>query len=169
MKLPWKIYEAGVAPRHSLWHSRFSFSMPTPPNKFHFSDFELDAKAYDLRQRGQSVRLERRPMDLLLLLVEHRGELVSREAILERLWGKDVFVDVDLGVNTAIRKIRQVLQDDHRSPRFVETVPGRGYRFIAPVSVNEIAAESRSRRVTLAVLPFANLGGDPEQEYLADG
>jgi TolB-like protein/Flp pilus assembly protein TadD len=143
--------------------------MPTPANKFHFSDFELDAKAYDLRQRGQSIRLERRPMDLLLLLLEHRGELVSREAILERLWGKDVFVDVDLGVNTAIRKIRQALHDDHRSPKFVETVAGRGYRFIAPVRVDEPPTSESRRRVTLAVLPFANLGGDPEREYLADG
>src|SRR3954452_14078642 len=107
--------------------------MSTAPAKFHFSDFELDAKAYELRQAGKAIKLERRPMDLLLLLVEHRGELVSREAILERLWGKDVFVDVDLGVNTAIRKIRQALHDDHRSPKFVETVAGRGYRFIAPV------------------------------------
>src|SRR5512141_977172 len=123
--------------------------MSMSPRKFCFSDFELDAKAYELRHSGQPVKLERRPMDLLLLLLERRGELVSRAQILERLWGKDVFVDVDLGVNTAIRKIRQVLEDDHRSPRFVETVPGRGYRFIAPVTVEGKIAEASSRRVTL--------------------
>lgn len=143
--------------------------MSISPAKFHFNDFEVDAKAYELRQSGKPIKLERRPMDLLLLLLEHRGELVSRAEILERLWGKDVFVDVDLGVNTAIRKIRQVLQDDHRSPKYVETVAGKGYRFIAPVMTGVSTAEAVNRRVTLAVLPFANLGGDPEREYLAEG
>jgi TolB-like protein/Flp pilus assembly protein TadD len=143
--------------------------MSISPSKFHFNDFEVDPKAYELRHAGKAIKLERRPMDLLLLLLERRGELVSRAEILDRLWGKDVFVDVDLGVNTAIRKIRQVLKDDHRSPKFVETVPGKGYRFIAPVEIAGKAAEAVSHRVTLAVLPFANLGGDPEREYLAEG
>lgn len=138
-------------------------------SKFHFGDFELDAKAYALRRLGVTVRLERRPMDLLLLLLERRGELVSRAEIIDRLWGKSVFVDADLGVNTAIRKVRQALQDDHGSPKFVETVPARGYRFIAEVTTDAGAAEESRQRVILAVLPFENLGGDPEKEYLADG
>ena len=100
-----------------------------------FGDFELDVAAYELRRHGRAVRLERHPMDLLLLLVERRNDLVSRAEIVELLWGKDVFVDVETGVHTAMRKIRQALRDSAETPTFVETVPGRGYRFIAPVEV----------------------------------
>ena len=100
-----------------------------------FGDFELDVAAYELRRRGRPVKLGRQPMDLLILLVEHRRQLVSRGEIVERLWGKDVFVDVDTGVNTAISKIRQALRDSAEAPAFVETVPGKGYRFVAPVDV----------------------------------
>jgi TolB-like protein/DNA-binding winged helix-turn-helix (wHTH) protein/Flp pilus assembly protein TadD len=189
---------------------------------FRFGDFELDAASYTLRRGGRIVRLERQPMDLLILLVTRRGQLVLRSEIVDRLWGKDVFVDVETGVHTAIRKIRQALRDSADAPAFVETVPGRGYRFIADVEVvspaapttetaAEVAAppaitsstlgEHRDRRadgrmiagllviavlmgvlvwgsrrgeppaalVTLAVLPFDNLSGDPEREYLAAG
>ena len=100
-----------------------------------FGDFELDVAAYELRRNGRAVRLERHPMDLLLLLVERRNDLVSRAEIVELLWGKDVFVDVETGVHTAIRKIRQALRDSPETPTFIETVPGRGYRFIAAVEV----------------------------------
>jgi len=93
-----------------------------------FGDFELDVGAYELRRRGKAVRLERHPMDLLMLLVEHRNELVSRSDIVDRLWGEGVFVDVETGVNTAISKVRQALRDSTDSPRFVETVSGKGYR-----------------------------------------
>jgi serine/threonine protein kinase/tetratricopeptide (TPR) repeat protein len=96
-------------------------------------DFELDPRAYELRRSGQALKLERIPMELLLLLVEQRGQLVSREQIVERIWGKDVFLDTDNSINAAIRKIRQVLKDDPEQPRFVQTLTGRGYRFIAPV------------------------------------
>lgn len=97
-------------------------------------DLELDAHSYQLRRSGRLLKLERIPMDLLLLLVEQRGQLVTREQIIERVWGKDVFLDTDNGINAAIRKIRQVLKDDPEQPRFVQTVTGRGYRFIAPVA-----------------------------------
>ena len=71
---------------------------------FRFGDFELDVAAYELRRHGRAVRLERHPMDLLLLLVERRNDLVSRADIVDRLWGKDVFIDVETGVHTAMRK-----------------------------------------------------------------
>ena len=77
------------------------------------------------------MKLERIPVQVLLLLIEEHGKVVTREAIAEHIWGKGVFVDVDNGINTAIRKIRQVLNDDPQNPRFVETIPGVGYRFIA--------------------------------------
>ena len=140
-----------------------------PPSTFRFGDFELDAASFALSRSGQAVRLEKRPMDLLLLLVESRGQLISRPQIAEKLWGKSVFIDIDLGVNTAIRKVRQALQDDSDSPRFIETVSGRGYRFIAPIeTVNNVEVDIR-KRMTLAVLPFENLGGDDSRDYLIDG
>src|SRR6185503_15314143 len=109
--------------------------MPSPsrPVTVRFADFELDVAAYELRRGGRPVRLERRPMDLLILLVERRRQLVSRAEIVDRLWGAGVFVDVEMGVNTAIRKVRQALRDPADKPLFVETVPGRGYRFVADV------------------------------------
>ena len=78
-------------------------------------------------------------MDLLLLLLEHRQELVSHDDIARRLWGPDVFTDLDAGIRTAILKIRQVLGDSSESPQFLETVPGKGYRFIAPVEVVDVS------------------------------
>ncbi len=85
-------------------------------------NFELDPGAYQLRRSGQALRLERIPMEILLLLTEHRGQLVTREQIVERVWGKDAALDVDNSINGAIRKIRQVLKDDPEQPRFIETI-----------------------------------------------
>jgi TolB-like protein/DNA-binding winged helix-turn-helix (wHTH) protein/Flp pilus assembly protein TadD len=104
-----------------------------PRETVRFRDFVLDVAAYELRRNGHRVRLERQPMDLLILLVAQRGQLVSRSQIVETLWDKDVFVDVENGVNTAIRKLRQALRDAPDAPTFIETVPGKGYRFIAAV------------------------------------
>ena len=101
-------------------------------------EFELDLRAYELRRSGQPLKLEHIPMELLLLLVAQRGQLVSRDQIVEKVWGKDVFLDTDNSINAAIRKIRQVLKDDPEQPRFVQTLTGRGYRFIA--TVEEVGA-----------------------------
>src|SRR5579864_7059121 len=98
-----------------------------------FEDFELDLRSYQVRRSGNTLKLERIPMEVLFLLVERPGQLVTREEIIERLWGKNVFLDTDNAVNTAVRKIRQVLKDDPEQPRFLQTVSGKGYRFIAPV------------------------------------
>src|SRR2546427_3176309 len=145
--------------------------MSNAREKFRFGDFELDVAAYELRRNGGPIRLERQPMDVLIMLVERRGLLVSREGIVDRLWGKDVFVDVETGVHTAIRKIRQALRDSREEPVFVETVTGKGYRFIAAVEAVSAAPDPGlplSSRVTLAVLPFENFSGDSDREYLAD-
>jgi DNA-binding winged helix-turn-helix (wHTH) protein/Tfp pilus assembly protein PilF len=99
-----------------------------------FEDFELDLRSYQVRRSGRTLRLERIPMEVLFLLVERRGQLVTREEIVEKLWGKNVFLDTDNAINTAIRKIRQVLKDDPEQPRFIQTVTGRGYRFIGQTS-----------------------------------
>jgi TolB-like protein/DNA-binding winged helix-turn-helix (wHTH) protein/Tfp pilus assembly protein PilF len=104
--------------------------------EYEFGDFTLDQSRYRLQKGERLLRLEKLPMELLILLVQRRGELVSREEIAERLWGKGVFVDVDHSINTAVRKIRLALRDDPEKPRFVETVVGKGYRFAAPVLCN---------------------------------
>ncbi len=188
----------------------------------HFEDFELDRRAHELRCCGSIVHLERIPFDLLNLLVERRGELVTRKEILEQIWGKDIFVDGDNGINTAMRKIRLALKEDPENPRFLRTVPGKGYRFAAeplakkardaaadvgaglPGAGNLLLGKQWTLWVALgllvvigiatvllalnvqgwrlrllgrakpniqavAVLPFANLSGDPEEEYFADG
>ncbi|HTT17677.1 MAG TPA: winged helix-turn-helix domain-containing protein [Candidatus Sulfotelmatobacter sp.] len=181
-----------------------------PGASLKFDDLELDLGSYQLRRNGSAVKLEKIPMELLILLASRNGQLVSREEIVEKLWGKDVFVDSAHGVNTAIRKIRNALQDDPEKPRFIETVVGKGYRFVAPLvpALQEVPppalreARPRSRsfllisacligvisvgaywglryfwpvgpvqggRTMLAVLPFENLTGDPNQEYFSDG
>jgi len=100
-----------------------------------FGEFSLDCARYELR-KGQSVlKLEKIPMELLILLVESEGRLVSREEIEEKIWGKGVFVDAEHGINTAVRKVRQTLGDDPDEPKFVQTVQKKGYRFVAEVRV----------------------------------
>jgi len=99
----------------------------------HFEGFELDPGAFELRRDGQLIKLERIPLQLLLLLAENRQRLVTREEILRVIWGENVFVDADNSINTAVRKARQALKDDPENPRFLRTVPGKGYRFTAEV------------------------------------
>lgn len=99
----------------------------------HFERFELDPGAFELRRDGQLIKLERIPLQLLLLLAENRQRLVTREEILRVIWGENVFVDADNSINTAVRKARQALKDDPENPRFLRTVPGKGYRFTAEV------------------------------------
>ena len=123
--------------------------MTEPPLRFR--DFELDPTQFALRRAGHRVRLERKPLELLILLVEKRGELVAREEIIQRVWGKGVFFDAERGINNAIRKIRAALHDESGEPHFVETVVGKGYRFIAPI--NGATAATPSPNVGAALAP----------------
>ena len=115
---------------------------------YRFGQFELDLLSYELKRDGEPLRLEKIPMELLIFLVVRHGELVTREQIIERLWGKEVFLDTEQGINTAIRKIRQVLQDEPEKPQFLETVVGKGYRFASNVTANGV--ESPSSREDLS-------------------
>ncbi len=104
-------------------------------SQYRFAEFQLDCASFELRRQGRShkserISLERIPMELLILLLERQGSVVTRQEIVDRLWGKDVFVDTEHGINTAIRKIRQALKDDPDNPRFVLTLSGKGYRFV---------------------------------------
>jgi TolB-like protein/DNA-binding winged helix-turn-helix (wHTH) protein len=126
--------------------------------------FELDPRAWELRRAGRALRLERIPMEILLFLAQQPGQLVSREQIVEKIWGKRVFTDTDNSINGAIRKIRHALDDDSDNPRFIQTVTGLGYRFIvqAPVSTGQsAAAPSIPRRRS------TDLAGDPAVAQVA--
>ncbi len=104
-----------------------------PSEIVQLGQFVLDVSRYELTRGGKPVRMERIPMDLLILLVREGGRLVGREEIIERLWGKDVHFDTDNGINTAIRKIRRALGEDPEKPQYIETVMGKGYRFKVPI------------------------------------
>ena len=143
-----------------------------PSERVQFGQFVLDMSRYELTRAGKPVRMERIPMDLLILLVREAGRLVSREEIIERLWGKDVHFDTDNSINTAIRKIRNSLGDNAGNPQYVETVLGKGYRFKGQTVIAsrvDLPIEAERSRIMLAVLPFENLSGDPGQEYFSDG
>ena len=98
---------------------------------------EFDPCSYELCRGGRVFKLERIPAAVLLLLVERPGQVVQREEIVERVWGKDVFLDTDNSINSAVRKIRQALKDDPDSPRFIQTISGRGYRFLGQSELDQ--------------------------------
>jgi len=135
-----------------------------PPKTFRFEDFELDRVAFELRRAGRVVPIERIPLELLFLLVEHRGELVTRQEIQERIWGKHVFVDTDNAINTAVRKIRLALRDNPESPRFLHTVPAKGYRFDAQILQGPSADASIAAPLPP---PSAAVGVGPQQRRRA--
>ena len=108
--------------------------------RLRFGIFELDLRAGELRKHGLRVRLQEQPFQVLAMLLEHAGEVVTREELQKKLWSADTFVDFDHGLNKAINKIREALSDSAESPRFVETVARRGYRFLAEVKVSDTAA-----------------------------
>jgi TolB-like protein/DNA-binding winged helix-turn-helix (wHTH) protein len=105
-----------------------------------FRDCQLDPAQFELRRGGHRIRLERKPLEMLIFLAEKQGQLVSREEIIERIWGRGVFFDAERGVNNAIRKIRSALHDNPENPAFLETVVGKGYRFVASVEIVTPAA-----------------------------
>jgi TolB-like protein len=128
-----------------------------------FGTFEVNLDSRELRKHGMRIRLEEKPFQILELLLDRAGHVVSRKTLREKLW-PDTVVSYEHGLNTAINKLRDLLGDSARSPRFIETLPRVGYRFIAPVGQPGEAAKKM-----LLVLPFENLCGDCEQEYFVEG
>ena len=124
-----------------------------------FGPFEADTTGRRLRKHGHTVRLREQAMEVLIALLERPGELVARDDLRRRLWHDGTVIDFDVGLNTAVSRLRQVLNDPTGSPRFIETIPKRGYRFLAPVQ----------RQPSVAVLPFVNQIPDPDGDYFADG
>src|SRR5512146_1315232 len=109
--------------------------------------FELDLQRKQLRRYGQSVRLERIPLEVLILLVQRRGEIVSREEIVARVWGGGTYLDTDNAINGAIRKIRQVLKDNPEEPKYIQTVTGKGYRFFADLQARGVSISPEPEQV----------------------
>src|SRR5437868_4710949 len=120
-----------------------------------FGVFEADLQSGELRKGGVKVRLNRQSFQLLAVLIEHAGEVVTREELRARLWGSDTFVDFDVGLNTAMKKLRAALGDSPEVPRYVETVPRKGYRFIGSINGNEEAIAPKPRRFSHWLLPAA--------------
>jgi DNA-binding winged helix-turn-helix (wHTH) protein len=124
--------------------------MPTPArsaNVVRFDVFEVDLRAQELYKAGRKIKLQIQPFQVLAMMLERPGEVVTREEMQKRLWPSDTFVDFDHSVNTAVKKLRAALGDDKNKPRFVETLPKRGYRFLAgvkrPTMSSSVAAETR--------------------------
>ena len=136
------------------------------PPTLRFDVFELDPKAGELRKNGMKIKLKGQPVDILVMLLQRPGETVTREELQEKLWPADTFVDFEQGLNNAMKRLRAALDDDAESPHFIETLPRRGYRFIAPVESTGIGklqvevpndsvpkhAPKRSRTLRLAIL-----------------
>jgi TolB-like protein/tetratricopeptide (TPR) repeat protein len=142
--------------------TRFTFMErgTRPPFRIRFGIFEADLVAGELLRRGEKVALQQQPFGVLAALLERPGELIARAELQEKMWPGDRFIDAQRGINKAINRLRQALGDSVEKPHFIETLPRRGYRFIAPVE----------RTVSsIAVLPLDDLSGDPNQEYWADG
>jgi len=128
-----------------------------------FAEFEVDFHAGELSRCGVKIKLQRQPLQVLQLLLEQSGKLVTREELRQKIWPSDTFVDFEQGLYNAVRRLRDALEDSADKPRFIETLARRGYRFIGTV-------ETRPRKIeSLAVLPLEDLSGAPEQEYFAEG
>jgi DNA-binding winged helix-turn-helix (wHTH) protein len=108
---------------------------PSSPRTIRFGVFELDLKAGELRKQGVKIKLQEQPFQILVMLLEHPGEIVTREEIQQKLWPADTFVDFEHGINAAVKRLREALDDSADNPRFVETLARRGYRFVYPVDV----------------------------------
>src|SRR5438105_3421151 len=133
--------------------------MPTDPSSriIRFSTFELNLETGELRQRGQKVKLQEQPLQVLAALLERPGKLVSREELRSKLWPADTFVDFDHSLNAAVKRLRDALGESADAPVFIETLARRGYRFIAPVNV----AGAESDVVASAVVPTPAVAQTP--------
>jgi TolB-like protein/DNA-binding winged helix-turn-helix (wHTH) protein len=171
---------------------------PSPQSVVRFGSFEVNTATGELRKQGIRVKLHDKPLQLLLALLEYPGEVVTRKVLQDRLWPQDTFVEFENGLNNAISRLREALGDTAENPRFIETVPRRGYRFLSAVSESLPSSSASSRpwlsalgivllvglaigaafRLassrkpairSLAVLPFRNLGAGTADDYLAGG
>lgn len=141
--------------------------------RFAFGPYEVRIDTAELLKHGHRVRLQRQPFQILSALLLRPGELVTRDELRNQIWQEGTFVEFEHGLNAAINRLRDALSDNADKPRYIETLPRRGYRFIAAVESGAPPIQAEISEaiapVTLAVLPFENLGAGTEREYLADG
>jgi TolB-like protein/Tfp pilus assembly protein PilF len=128
-----------------------------------FGPFEVNRQAGDLRKQGAKIKLQEQPFQILQMLLEHPGEVVTRDELQKRIWPTDTFVDFEQGLYNAIKRLREALGDSPETPSYIETLPRRGYRFCGSLATSPGHIES------IAVLPLENLSRDPEQDYFAEG
>jgi len=136
---------------------------PSRGGTVRFGVYELDVRGGELRRNGIRVKLQEQPFQILQILLERPGEVITRDELRQKIWPSDTFVDFDHGINNAIKRLRAALSDSAEKPRYIETVASRGYRFVASINASPRRIES------LAVLPLENLARDAEQEYFAEG
>src|SRR5258707_184273 len=134
------------------------------PHTRRFGIFEVDLRAAELRKRGVRIKLQEQPFRILSLLLEHPGEVVTREELREKLWPAHTFVDFDRSLNKAMTKLRSALGDSAESPRYVETIPRHGYRFLAPVSDHHVGAEAPSFSVSPSVVRQTRIASGDEEK-----
>ena len=137
--------------------------------KIRFGQFEFDPSAAELQKSGVKIKLQGQPVEILRLLLERPGTVVTRGELQRKLWPDNTFVGFEDSLNAAVKRLRAALGDSPEKPRFVETLARRGYRFIGAVEFAERTEVARPAIRSLAVLPLANLSGDPQQDYFADG
>ena len=138
---------------------------PQTEHPLKFGVFQVDFRAGELRKRGLRIKLQEKPLQVLEMLLAKPGRVVTREELRNHLWPEATFGDFEHSINIAVTKLRRALGDDPANPRFIETLPRHGYRFLAPTEIGS----NKDRRTMLAVLPFANLSSDRGQDYFSDG
>jgi DNA-binding winged helix-turn-helix (wHTH) protein len=131
----------------------------------HFESYELDVRSRELRHGAERVRLQAQPFEILVMMLERPGEVVTREEFVERLWPNGTFVDFEHSLNTAVKRLRTSLGDNAEVPRFVETLPRKGYRFIGASGRQR---DGRGRRPRMAVLPFTDDGSESSTRDFSD-
>lgn len=154
-----------VANGESCW-------MPISLKIARFGPFEANLETGELRKQGLKIRLPEQAFQILAALLENPGEVVTRQELQQRLWPGQTYFDFQHGLNKAINRLRDALNDSAATPRFIETVARRGYRLLVPVTAGDSAVEARpsvTDRLRLAILPFENLSGHVEQEFFSDG
>jgi TolB-like protein/tetratricopeptide (TPR) repeat protein len=134
-----------------------------------FGCFELEQEIGELRRDGTKIRLQEQPLQILTILLDNPGKIVARDELRKKIWPSDTFVDFDHGINNAIKRLREALGDPAESPKFIETIPRRGYRFVGTLQTAQVSSEPNGCIDSIAVFPLFNAASDPDTDYLSAG